>query len=121
MGKLKIERLKPAPSWTYTALDQFELFKIKDEVKKRTTGKANGIIFNCLGTRAPQIDISTDYSTGTARICVYKRLSTQDLLRQLFSMVLSFYRIESDILCLLCQEPDSINHRWSANNSFLKS
>ena len=82
MGKLKIERLKPARSWTCTALDQFGLFKIKDEVKKRTTGKANGIIFNCLGTRALHIDISTDYSTGTAKICVYKRLSIQDLLRQ---------------------------------------
>ena len=50
MGKLPIERLKPAPAWTYTALDLFGPFKIKDEVKKRTTGKAYGIIFNCLGT-----------------------------------------------------------------------
>ena len=65
MGKLPIERLKPAPSWTYTALDLFGPFKIRDEVKIRTTGKANGIIFNCLGTRALDIDISTDYSTGT--------------------------------------------------------
>ena len=63
MGKLPIERLKPAPAWTYTALDLFGPFKIKDEVKKRTTGKAYGIIFNCLGTRAVHIDISPDYST----------------------------------------------------------
>ena len=33
MGKLPIERLKPAPAWTYTALDLFGPFKIKDEVK----------------------------------------------------------------------------------------
>ena len=39
MGKLPIERLKPAPSWTYTALDLFGPFKIRDEVKKRTTGE----------------------------------------------------------------------------------
>ena len=63
MGKLPIERLKPAPAWTYTALDLFGPFKIKDEVKKRTTGKAYGVIFNCLGTRAVHIDISPDYST----------------------------------------------------------
>ena len=63
MGKLPVERLKPAPAWTYTALDLFGPFKIKDEVKKRTTGKAYGVIFNCLGTRAVHIDISPDYST----------------------------------------------------------
>ena len=86
MGKLPIERLKPAPSWTYTALDLFGPFKIRDEVKKRTTGKSNGIIFNCLGTRALHIDISTDYSTGTAKICIYKRLSIQDLLGLLYTV-----------------------------------
>ena len=63
MGKLPTERLKPAPAWTYTALDLFGPFKIKDEVKKRTTGKAYGITFNCLGTRAVHIDISPDFST----------------------------------------------------------
>lgn len=63
MGKLPIERLKPAPAWTYTAVDLFGPFKIKDFVKKRTTEKAYGIIFNCLGTRAVHIDISPDYST----------------------------------------------------------
>lgn len=56
-------RLKPAPAWTYTAVDLFGPFKIKDFVKKRTTEKAYGIIFNCLGTRAVHIDISSDYST----------------------------------------------------------
>ena len=86
MGKLPIERLKPAPSWTYTALDLFGPLKIRDEVKKRTTGKSIGIIFNCLGTRALRIDISTDYSTGTAKICIYKRLSIQDLLRLLYTV-----------------------------------
>lgn len=63
MGKLPIERLKPAPAWTYTAVDLFGPFKIKDFVKKRTTEKAYGIIFNWLGTRAVHIDISPDYST----------------------------------------------------------
>ena len=62
MENLPIERLKPAPTWTYTALDLFGPFKIKDKVKKRTTEKAYGIIFKCLGTRAVYIDISPDYS-----------------------------------------------------------
>ena len=63
MGKLPIERLKPAPAWDSTALDFFGPFKIKDEVKKRTTGKAYGLIFNCLATRDDHVDISPDYST----------------------------------------------------------
>ena len=63
MGKLPIERLKPTPAWDTTALDFFGSFKIKDEVKKRTTGKAYGLMFNCLATRAVHVDISPDYGT----------------------------------------------------------
>lgn len=62
MGKLPIERLKPALAWDSTAHDFFGPFKGKDEVKKRTTGKAYGLIFNCLATRAVHIDVSPDYS-----------------------------------------------------------
>ena len=70
MRKLPIERLKPAPAWTYTALDVFGPFKIKDEVKKRTSGKAYGIIFNCLGMKAVHKDISPDYSTSTRFVSI---------------------------------------------------
>ena len=63
MGKLPIERLKPAPAWDSTALDFFGPFKIKDEVKKRTLGKAYGLMFNCPATPAVHVDISPDYST----------------------------------------------------------
>ena len=38
MGRLPIERLKPAPSWTYTALDLFGQ-EIRDEVKKTNNWK----------------------------------------------------------------------------------
>ena len=80
MGKLPIERLKPAPAWTYTALDLFGPFKIKDEVKKRTTGKAYGIIFNCLGTRAVHIDISPDYSTEKFLMVLRRFVSKEAIL-----------------------------------------
>lgn len=62
-GKLPVERLKPSPAWTCTAIDLFGPFKFRDEVKKRTTGKMYGVIFNCLGTRAVHIDLAADYST----------------------------------------------------------
>lgn len=38
MGKLPVDRPKPSPAWTCTAIDLFGPFKIRDEVKKRTTG-----------------------------------------------------------------------------------
>ena len=63
MGKLPEERLKPAPPWHSTGIDLFGPFSIRDEVKKRTIGKAYGIIFNCLGTRAVHIDLAPNYST----------------------------------------------------------
>ena len=63
MGQLPEERLKPDPAWNSTAIDLFGPFKIGDEVKKRTSGKAYGVIFNCLASRAVHIDIASDYST----------------------------------------------------------
>jgi len=86
MGELPEERLRPSPAWHCTANDLFGLFKIKDEVRKRTTGKAYGVIFDCLGTRAVYLDLTADYSTEkflmVLRIyCFIKRLSIQTLLR----------------------------------------
>ena len=63
MGQLPQERLKPAPAWHSTAIDFFGPFKFRDEVKKRSTGKAYGVIFNCLGTRAVHAELAPDYST----------------------------------------------------------
>ena len=42
---------------------QFGPFTICDAVKKRTTSKAYGMIFNCIGTRAVYLDLVPDYST----------------------------------------------------------
>ena len=62
MGNVPIERLKPGPPW-YTSIDLFGPFTIRDEVKKRTTSKAYGVIFTCLPTRAVYLDLAPDYST----------------------------------------------------------
>ncbi|XP_066016122.1 uncharacterized protein [Pocillopora verrucosa] len=63
MGNLPKERLKPAPPWYSTSLDLFGPFTIRDAIKKRTTLKAYGVIFNCIGTRAVYLDLAPDYST----------------------------------------------------------
>ena len=63
MGNLPTDRLKPAPPWYSTGIDLFGPYRIRDEIKKRTTSKTYGVIFNCLGTRAVYLDIAADYST----------------------------------------------------------
>ena len=63
MGKLLLERLKPSPAWSRTAIYLFVPFKIRDEVKKRTIGKTYGVIFNCLASRPVHVDLAADYST----------------------------------------------------------
>ncbi|XP_074631204.1 uncharacterized protein LOC141889794 [Acropora palmata] len=63
MGKLPVDRLKPSSAWTYTAIDLFGPFKIRDKVKNRTAGKTYGVIFNSLGTCTVDVDLTVDYST----------------------------------------------------------
>ena len=62
MGWFPQERLKPAPAWNCTAVDLFGPFRIRREVQKRTTGKAYGVIFNCLSMQAVHVDL-VHYST----------------------------------------------------------
>ena len=85
MGKLPIERLKPAPAWDSTALDFFGPFKVKDKVKKRTTGKAYGLIFNCLATRAVHVDVSPDYSTEKLLMVLRRFVSIRGYPSKLYS------------------------------------
>ncbi|XP_045134453.1 uncharacterized protein LOC123518017 [Portunus trituberculatus] len=63
MGQLPEERLKPSPPFTYTALDLYGPLLVKDMVKGRSRGKAYGVIFNCLATRAVHLDLIEGYST----------------------------------------------------------
>ncbi|XP_045119659.1 uncharacterized protein LOC123509433 [Portunus trituberculatus] len=72
MGELCSERLKPAPPFYYTSLDLFGPFAIKDTVKRRTVGKAYGIIFSCLVTRAVYLDLADSYNTESF-LTVFRR------------------------------------------------
>ncbi|XP_069993225.1 uncharacterized protein [Penaeus vannamei] len=57
MGQVAAERMNPCPAFYHTATDIFGPFQIRDSVKKRTTGKAYGVIFNCMVSRAVYIDV----------------------------------------------------------------
>ena len=85
MGQLPEERLKPSPAWNSTAIDLFGPFKIRDEVKKRTFGKAYGVILNCLSSRAVHIDIAPDYSTETFLMVFRRFVSLRGYPTQLYS------------------------------------
>lgn len=72
MGELVEERLKPSPPFCHTACDIFGPFKIRDAVKRRTFGKAYGIIFNCLSTRSVYLDVLEGYDTQSF-LMVFRR------------------------------------------------
>ena len=63
MGSLPEERLKPSPPWYCTGVDLFGPFITRGEVQKRVRGKAYGVLFNCMTTRAVHVDVSDTYST----------------------------------------------------------
>lgn len=85
MGKLPKERLTPAPAWSSTGVDLFGPFKIKDEVKKRSIGKAYGVIFSCLATRAVHMDLAPDYSTQKFLLVLRRFVALRGYPKQLIS------------------------------------
>ena len=85
MGNLPQERLKPAPPWYSTSVDLFGPFTIRDAVKKRTTSKAYGVIFNCIGTRAVYLDLAPDYSTESFLMVLRRFVSLRGYPSKMYS------------------------------------
>ena len=75
MGKLPLERLKPAPAWSYIGIDLFGPYHVRGDINKRSTGKIYGVIFTCLLIRAIYLDISVDYSTD-GFLAVFRRFTS---------------------------------------------
>ncbi|KAJ8032137.1 hypothetical protein HOLleu_25575 [Holothuria leucospilota] len=75
MGPLPMQRLKPSPPWMCVGVDLFGPFTTRGEVNKRARGKAYGVIFNCLVTRAVYLDVAADYRTD-AFLQVMRRFVT---------------------------------------------
>ena len=63
MGKLPIERLKPAPAFFHSMVDLFGPYIIRGEVNKRTSMKVYGVLMTDLLTRAIYVDKAADYTT----------------------------------------------------------
>ena len=63
MGPLPEARLERTPPFTYTMLDLFGPYAVRGKVQKRTTGKAFGVIFTDLVSRAVHIEAVYGYDT----------------------------------------------------------
>ena len=85
MAPLPVDRLKPSPAWYATSLDFFGPMEVKGEVNKRTRGKAYGVLFNCLSSRAAHIDIAPDYTTDGFLMVLRRFISLRGYPAKLFS------------------------------------
>ena len=70
-----MERLSPAPAWSYTSLDFFGPYVLKGETNKRARSRGYGVIFNCLLSRAVHLDLATDYSTDGFLLVIRRFIS----------------------------------------------
>ena len=65
MGYLPMERLIPSPPFYHSAVDLFGPFVIRDHVKKRSKGKAYGVVFTDVASRGCHIDLADSYDTDS--------------------------------------------------------
>ena len=87
MGTLPLERLRPSPAFYYSAVDLFGPFTIRDSVKKRTHGKAYGVIFTCLTSRGVYLDLADSYSTDSFMMVLRRFVTVHGYPRKLRSDV----------------------------------
>ncbi len=85
MGRLPIERLKPAPPFNYTMLDLFGPYTIRGEVQKRVSSKAWGVIFTDLVSRAVHIEIACGYDTSNFMLALRRFVSIRGWPQKIFS------------------------------------
>ena len=85
MGTLPKERVTPAPPWSSTAVDFFGPFQTRGETNKRSRGKAYGLLFNCMASRAVHVDIATDYSTEGFLMVLRRFVSIRGYPKHMFS------------------------------------
>jgi hypothetical protein len=65
MGMLPIDRLKSALPFNKVMLDLFGPYTIRGEVQKRVNGKAYGILFTDMFSRAVHIEVAVGYDTDS--------------------------------------------------------
>ena len=85
MGPLPPERLLPSPPFTHVMLDLFGPYTIRGEVQKRISGKAWGVLFTDLCSRAVHIEIATGYDTPSFLLALNRFVSVRSWPSKIFS------------------------------------
>ena len=113
MGKLPIDRLKPAPPWYSIGIDLFGPYEVRGEVNKRTTSKVYGVIFFCLPSTAIHLDITTCYSTDAFLMVLRKFISIRGCPHNIYSDSGTQLVGASNVLKAISREWD-----WDQINNF---
>lgn len=85
MGDLPTVRSKPAPPFTFVAVDYFGHFLVRGDIQKRVTGKAWGIIFTDLVSRAVFLEAVFGYDTASFLLALNKFASCRGYPREIYS------------------------------------
>ena len=85
MGEMPPERLLPAPPFTSIMLDLFGPYAVRGEVQKRTTGKAWGVIFTDLCSRAVHIEVSFGYDSQSFLLAFRRFAAVRGWPQKIFS------------------------------------
>ena len=65
LGSPPDEKLKPSLPFTNVCLDLFRPINVRQPISKTDIGKAYGVKFTCMFTRAIHLDVAAEYSTKT--------------------------------------------------------
>ena len=85
MGLLPMERSMPSPPFTYVMVDYFGPYKVRGEVQKRISGKAYGVLFTDLVSRAVFIEAVFDYSASSFLMALSKFASVRGYPKVIYS------------------------------------
>ena len=85
MGGLPIDRAKPSPPFNRTMVDLFGPYSIRGEVQKRTSGKAWGMIFTDLASRAVHIEAIFGYDTSQVLMALTRFTSIRGWPERIYS------------------------------------
>ena len=102
MGSLPKERTCPAPAFTNTMVDYFGPYSVRGEVQKRTSGKAWGVIFTDMVSRAVFIEAVFEYTADAFLIALSKFTSVRGYPSVMYS----------DPGSNLCAASNELNLQW---------
>lgn len=74
MGALPVERSRPALPFQFTSIDLFGPYLVRDDIKRRTSMKAWGVVFCCMACRAIHIELASSLSTESF-LMAYQRFA----------------------------------------------